>query len=124
MPYNADPKTHIVGAADARARFAELVNAAAKNGDRVLIEKNGVPAAALISAFEYERMLSLLEERARAFAAITAIGDKFKDEDPDEIQREVDKAVKEARAELTAEGYYDQFIPEKYRQSVKQKRAS
>ena len=124
MPYNADPKTHIVGAADARARFAELVNAAAKNGDRVLIEKNGVPAAALISAFEYERMLSLIDERWRATSVIDEIREKFKDVDPDELQREVDKAFKEARAELTAEGYYDQFIPEKYRQSVKQKRAS
>jgi len=44
----AKPATDIVGAADAKQRFDELVDRVGRTRTRVLIERDGAPAAAIV----------------------------------------------------------------------------
>lgn len=92
-----------VGAAEARRRFAELVNAVASGERRVLIEKSGVPVAAVVGPRELRMLERADRERAEADAALARMRAAFADVPPDELQREIDKAVAEARAEMRAE---------------------
>lgn len=109
---SSGPKTETVKASEARQRFAELVNKVHRGEARVLIEKSGMPAAVLISADDYRRFRWMEQARDEEFAAVDRIADAFKDEDPEEIEHEALKAVKEVRADMVAEGYYDKYFPE------------
>lgn len=50
--------TRRVAAAEAKAKFSELVSRVAHGGERVIIERHGKPVAALVSIGELEQMPS------------------------------------------------------------------
>lgn len=88
---------------EARQQLSRVVNRVARHETRVLIEKSGVPVAALVSADDLERLKALEERRQEQFAAIMEISRAFADVPDDELERELAKAQAEARAELHAE---------------------
>jgi prevent-host-death family protein len=94
-------------ASQARREWAQLLNRVQRDGAPVLIEKNGVPVAALISPRKLDFLLAEMEKREEAFQAIEALQDAFQaafaDVPDDELERQIEKAVAEARAELRAE---------------------
>jgi prevent-host-death family protein len=92
-------------ASQARREWAQLLNRVQRDGAPVLIEKNGVPVAALISPRKLDFLLAEIEKRERGFQAIANIQAAFADVPDDELEREVAKAVAEARAELRAEAH-------------------
>ncbi len=96
-------KQQRVNASTARQQFAELTNSVYRNDARIVIEKSGIPVAALISARDLDRLRRFEEKRERDFAVLDEIAEAFKDVPEDELQREVDKAVAEVRAERRAE---------------------
>jgi prevent-host-death family protein len=87
---------------DARQQLSRVINRVARHETRVLIEKSGVPVAALVSADDLKRLTALEERRREQFAAIGRISDAFADVPIDELERQVEQAVAEARAELRA----------------------
>ena len=96
--------TETVSADDARDRFDDLLaHAAAGRGRRVVIERAGKPAAALISIADLELLDLLREQRAQRFKILDEIGRGFDDVSDEELKREVDRAVAEVRAEMRAE---------------------
>jgi prevent-host-death family protein len=100
-----------VTASHARQRFADLINSVNRGETRVIIEKSGLPAVALISPEDYRRFLWMERARNEQFAAVTAAGEAFADVDADDLQRELDRALAETRHELEASGAYDTQIP-------------
>ncbi len=50
--------------ADAKARFSQLVDQVASRDERVLITRNGRPAAVLLSADEYDSLSETIAIRA------------------------------------------------------------
>lgn len=90
-------------ASEARAQWSSLLNAVARRRTRVLVEKSGVPVAAIVSADDLERLARLDEERARDFAVIHEMRAAFADVSAEEIEREVAKAIAEVRAKKRAE---------------------
>ena len=88
---------------DARQQLSRVVNRVARHETRVLIEKSGVPVAALVSADDLERLNALEERRKEQFGAMVEISRAFADVPDDELERELAKAQAEARAELRAE---------------------
>jgi prevent-host-death family protein len=88
---------------DARQHLSRVVNRVARHETRVLIEKSGVPVAALVSADDLRRLDALEARRQEQFAAIGRISDAFADVPIDELERQVERAVAEVRAELRAE---------------------
>lgn len=85
---------------DAGGRFGELVEAVSRDGERVLVARDGRTVAALVSA----RDLALIERadrvRDRRSALLERLRAPFRDVPPAEIEREVATALAEVRAEV------------------------
>lgn len=79
--------------------LSSLVNEVARQQTRVLIEKDGIPVAALISADDLRLFTRLEEQRAERFKVIDEIREAFKDVGPEEIERETDRIIANIRAE-------------------------
>jgi prevent-host-death family protein len=90
---------------DTKQQFSRVVNRVARGEARIVVEKSGLPVAAIISAEEYRRFKD--QERLAARAAIretfTRFSEAFKDIPDDELERELAKAQAEVRAEMRAE---------------------
>jgi prevent-host-death family protein len=93
-----EPMTQTMKASQARQEFSQLLNKVFRRETRVIVEKSGIPVAAIISAQDLERLQRLDEQRKKDFAAIEAIGAAFKDVPEEGLEREVARAVREARA--------------------------
>jgi prevent-host-death family protein len=90
---------------DTKQQFSQVVNRVARGEARVVVEKSGLPVAAIISAEEYRRFKDQERRAAREALreAFTRLSEAFKDVPDDELERELAKAQAEVRAEMRAE---------------------
>ena len=86
-----------------RMQWSALLNRVFGTKERIIVEKSGIPVAAIIPIDDYLHYRRLEDARARDFAAINRIGEAFKDVPLDELEREVDEAVAEVKREMQAE---------------------
>ena len=91
--------TQVMKASEVRQQWSQLLNQVFTDKRRIVVEKSGIPVAAVISAGDLERLTRLEEQRERNFAILDEIGEKFKDVPVQEIEKEVSKALKQVRAE-------------------------
>ena|SRR3989338_7246582 len=91
--------TQIMKASDVRREWSQLLNKVFRNQTRVVVEKSGIPVAAVISAEDLERFNNLEELREQRFKALDEMRYAFKDVPADEIEREIKKALNQVRAE-------------------------
>ena len=91
--------TQVMKASEVRQQWSQVLNKVFKSQTRVMVEKSGIPVAAVISAEDLERFKRLEEQRERNFAILDEIGEKFKDVPVQEIEQEVNKALKQVRLE-------------------------
>ena len=96
---NHHPTIQTVNITDFNAHLSSLMDEVAARQTRVLIEKEGKPVAAIISARDLRRFSNLEQERAERFKIIDELRDAFKDVDPEEIERETDRIIAQNRAE-------------------------
>ena len=85
-----------LSAVEARKRFGEILEGVYYRGDEVVIERAGKPMAVVIPTSRYEAME---RSRERLFELIEKNWERNKDVPYDEIQRDVDEAVKEVRSQ-------------------------
>jgi len=90
--------TQVMKASDVRQQWSQLLNQVFIKQTRIVVEKSGIPVAAVISAEELEKFTRLEEQRERNFAILDEVGEKFKDVSSQEIEREVSKALRQVRA--------------------------
>lgn len=88
---------------ETKQHLSQVVNRVAQGESRVVIEKSGLPVAALISAAEYQRFVTMDALREARFEAMGRISDAFADVPLEELEAEVDRAVASVRAEIRAE---------------------
>jgi prevent-host-death family protein len=86
-------------ASDVRQHFAETINMVARGGSRVVIEKNGVPVAAIISYEDIRRLQRADARENEVRDALEAMQEPFRDVPWEELEREGLKAVEGIRAE-------------------------
>lgn len=86
-------------ASDVRAQWSQLLNKVFRSNTRVVVEKSGIPVAAVISAEDLQRYTQMEEQRAKRFEVLDRIGEAFKDVPEKELNRQVKKAIGEVRAE-------------------------
>ncbi len=98
-----EPATQIMKISDVKARLSNLVNEVYRKETRVLIEKAGIPVAALVSIEDLERLAQLDKERAERRRVLESMREPFRGVPAEEIERETEKAVAEVRAEMAAE---------------------
>jgi prevent-host-death family protein len=83
----------------ARSQLSQLVGRAFRGEARVLIEKSGIPVAALVSAADLERLMFLEERQQADFAVLDRMREAFADVAPADLEREVAQALTQARSE-------------------------
>ena len=98
MTQDQPPQTRTVNASAARQRWSALLGEVFRERSRVIVEKSGIPVAALISLPDLERLEALERQWQERFAALDASWQAFEGVSEDEIEREVAGAVAEARA--------------------------
>ena len=103
MPTTDEPMTQTIAASEARQNFSQLLNRVFRREMRVVIEKSGVPVAALVSADDLEHLRRYEEQRREDFAVLDRIREAFKDVPAEEIEREVARAIAEVRAAKRAQ---------------------
>ena len=94
-----EPMTETINVTEARQKWSQLLNKVFRRETRVIIEKSGIPVAAIISAQDLERFNRLEAQRAERFKVFEEVGQAFKDENPEEIERQAAHAVQEVRRE-------------------------
>jgi prevent-host-death family protein len=94
-----EPMTKTMKASVARQQFSQLLNDVFRRESRVLVDKSGIPVAAIISASDFKRLALLEAERNRDFAILDEMREAFKDVPLEEIEREVARAISQVRAE-------------------------
>lgn len=94
-----EPITKTMKASEARQQFSQLLNEVFRRETRVLVEKSGIPVAAIISAEDLKRLGRMEEERKRDFSILDEMREAFKDVPEEEIELEVNRAIAEVREE-------------------------
>lgn len=100
---DAPPATQTLKISDVKNRLSSLVNEVYRKESRVLVEKAGIPVVAIVSADDLRRLTQMDERDRRAWEVLEAMRAPFRGVSPEEIEREADKAVAQARAERRAE---------------------
>ena len=86
-------------ASDVRSNWSQLLNQVFRGETEVVVEKSGIPVAAIVSAQDYQKLQQIKQARKRDFDVINRMRAAFKGIPDDEIEREVNKAVNEVRKE-------------------------
>ncbi len=91
--------TQTLKASDVRSNWSQLLNQVFVDQTRIIVEKSGIPVAAVISAQDLARLTQLEEQRKEGFKALDSIREAFKDISPEKIEQEVANALKQVRTE-------------------------
>lgn len=96
------PVTEILNITTARSQLSDLVNQVFRREARVIIEKSGIPVAAIVSAEDAARLEEYERQRGEDFAFFEDIQQKFADVPVEEHEREVARAVRQTRTRQRA----------------------
>jgi prevent-host-death family protein len=97
-----EPMTQAMKISKARDQFNHLVNQVYRKKARVIVEKSGIPVAAVVSIDDLRELQRLEAQREERFKVIDRMREAFKDVPEDEIDRQIDAAQAEVRAENRA----------------------
>lgn len=96
--------TQVMKASEVRQQWSQLLNKVFRNQTRVVVEKSGIPVAAVISTEDLKRFTQLEKQRKERFKALDRMREAFKDIPSDKIEQEVEKAISEVRGEKESKG--------------------
>jgi prevent-host-death family protein len=94
--------TETMKISDVRSNINSLVNEVYRHEKRVIVEKSGIPVAAIVSLEDVRRIDQLDRSREVRFKIVDEIRAAFAGVPPEEIEREGEKAVAQVRAERRA----------------------
>jgi prevent-host-death family protein len=88
-----EPMTQTMKISEVKNTLSSLVNQVYRKETRVLVEKSGIPVAAIISADDLKRFAQLEREQEQRFAVIDRVREAFKDVPAEEIEAETDRII-------------------------------
>src|SRR4051812_27746355 len=83
----------VIAATEVGQKFGELIKKVYRHQSRVVVEKGGIPVAALVSLSDLERWTRQDEERERRFSVIDEVRQRNVDQTPEEVERDVDQEI-------------------------------
>jgi prevent-host-death family protein len=86
--------TIIIGAREARRRFADLLGRVGYGGEVAIVERSGKPMVALIPVEVYEQLVA---EREARFQVLDRLRSKLPEIPEEEVQNDVSQAVDAVR---------------------------
>ena len=99
-----EPVIQTIKASEARKQWSQLINGVFRGESRIIIERSGLPVAAIISAADLDRLTQLEARRKERFKSLEDTWEAFKDVSPEEIEREVARAIAEVRQKRRHQG--------------------
>jgi prevent-host-death family protein len=99
---NRNPETETITLPDLQRDAQALLTRVARHETRVVVEQDGAPAAAIVSVRDLERLTRFEEQIAERQALLEEARALFKSVPYEEVEREVEKALAEVRAEASA----------------------
>lgn len=93
------PVTETKTVSEARRTFSETLNRVYRGETRVVIEKNGIPVGAVVSAADMDALQRLDEERRLKLEAFAEARKAFEGIPSEEIEREIERAIAEVEEE-------------------------
>lgn len=93
------PSTETLSVSEARRQFSETLNRVYRDSDRVVIEKNGIPMAAMVPMADLSYVRNREEGRQGLLDVLNRTRSSFSGVPDDEIEREIEMAVAEVKAE-------------------------
>ncbi len=107
MALPKSPITETMSVSESRKQYSEILNRVFKDDERVVIKKNGIPVAAIVPMSVLRDATFTERRRAELRAAFEATREEFRGIPPEEIEREIERAineVEESRREGTESG--------------------
>ena len=98
MP-ECEPITQTLEAPEARQHWSQILDRVSHRQARIVVERGGIPVAAIVAADDLERLTRLEAQRAARFAVLDEIHARNADREPDEVERDVAKEVAAMREE-------------------------
>jgi prevent-host-death family protein len=89
--------TQTINASTARQEWSKILNKVFRDETRIVVEKSGIPVAAIIPAGDLKRLDQLEKERVERFRILDEVKAAFKDIPEVEIEKETDKALSRVR---------------------------
>jgi prevent-host-death family protein len=89
--------TKTMKASDARQQFSQLLNEVFRRETRVIVEKSGIPVAAIVSAEDLNKITQLEAQQAERFKLLERLRAGFSDLSEEQIQRDVAEIIERNR---------------------------
>ena len=89
--------TQTISASTARQEWSKILNKVFREETRIVVEKSGIPVAAIISTEDLKRLDQLEKERADRFRVLDEVKAAFRDIPGAEIENEADQALTRVR---------------------------
>ena len=89
--------TQTINASTARQEWSKILNKVFREETRIVVEKSGVPVAAIISSKDLKRLDQLEKERSDRFRILDEVKAAFRDIPEAEIENEADQALTRVR---------------------------
>jgi prevent-host-death family protein len=89
--------TQTINASTARQEWSKILNKVFREETRILVEKSGIPVAAIISAEDLKRLDRLEKERSDRFRILDEVKAAFRHLPEAEIENEADQAITRVR---------------------------
>lgn len=93
--------TIVIGAREARQRFADLLGRVGYGGETAIIERSGKPMVALIPVEVYEQLVA---EREVRFQVLDRIRNRLPEIPQEEVEKDVSRAIDALRGTDVARG--------------------
>jgi len=98
-----EPVTQTMKIAEVKSRLSSLVNEVYRKETRVLVEKAGIPVAALVSADDLDRLQQLDRDWDAGTHALERFSEALADVPVDELEAQIARIIAEGRAKDAAE---------------------
>lgn len=89
---------------ESRKQYSELLNRVHRDEQQIIIEKNGIPVAAIVPMNVVRDAEATNRRRQELRTAFKATQREFQDIPPDEIEREIEKAIAEVEEDRRRRG--------------------
>lgn len=98
-----EPMTQTMKISDVKNQLSSVINRVYRKETRILVEKAGIPVAALVSAADLSRLQQLDRDWEAGTRALESFSEAFADVPVDELEAKIDQIIAEGRANDAAE---------------------
>ena len=89
--------TQTLKASDVRSNWSQLINQVFRGETEVVVEKSGIPVAAIVSAQDFQKLQKIRRQRLKDFTLLDSMRSAFKDQSSEQIETAVTQSISRVR---------------------------